>query len=508
MLYVKDVSIYLKKDNKKIIENLNFSLDEGDKIAIIGKEGNGKSTLLKAIYNKELIKDFAEIDGKVFNKNEIIFYLPQDLNDDMFIDKSAKELLHNFIPYEMFDYNLYFKYLNYFDLDYDLIENNSNFSKLSGGEKIKLMLVIGMMKNPTLILLDEPSNDLDIFSKETLKNFINSMHTPILFISHDVNLLKNTANGIVHLEILPNGSTRNTVEKIPYEEYVEKRDNLIYRQTKQAKKEKEEFDKQMEVFRMVKDKVQHRLRNTKAAPVGKNLKDKMRTIKSMEKRFDNKKSSMTKIPILENEIKLNFSNEVGLYNKKEIIDLNIEKLEIQGNTLSKDISLNIKAKDKICIIGKNGSGKSTLLKLIVKNLEDAGVKYFYMPQNYKEEIDLEISPIEFLSIKYDKDEFTKIGTSLGALGYDREEMLRPISTLSGGQICELYFTKMVLGDYDFLILDEPTRNLSPLSLNKIQRSLGQFNGGILAVSHDEEFIKLVFDQVYQLNEKGLELVNF
>lgn len=190
MLYVKDVSIYLKKDNKKIIENLNFSLDEGDKIAIIGKEGNGKSTLLKAIYNKELIKDFAEIDGKVFNKNEIIFYLPQDLNNDMFIDKSAKELLHNFIPYDMFDYNLYFKYLNYFDLDYDLIENNSNFSKLSGGEKIKLMLVIGMMKNPTLILLDEPTRNLSPLSLNKIQRSLGQFNGGILAVSHDEEFIK------------------------------------------------------------------------------------------------------------------------------------------------------------------------------------------------------------------------------------------------------------------------------------------------------------------------------
>lgn len=508
MLQVKNANIYLKKDNKKIIENLSFSLHEGDKFAIIGKEGNGKTTLLKSIYNKELIKDFAEFEGEIFNKNDIIYYLPQDFNDEMFNNKSANEVLFNFIPYEFFDYNEYFKYLNYFDLDFEIIENNTNFSKLSGGEKIKLMLVIGIMRNPTLILLDEPSNDLDIFSKEILKKFINSTKIPILFISHDENILSNTANGIIHLEILPDGSTRHTVDKISYEEYAKNRANSIIKQSKLAKKEKEEFDKQMQVFRMVKNKVEHRLRNTKSAPVGKSLKDKMRSIKSMEKRFDNKKNNMTQMPILEKEINLSFCDDVGLHNKKDIIDLNLDKLKIDGKTLSKNIYLRIKARDKICIIGKNGCGKSTLLKLIVSKLEDDRVNYFYMPQNYKEEINFEISAIEFLSTKHDKEELTRIGNYLGSLGYNREEMLRPISTLSGGQICELYFVKMVLGNYDFLILDEPTRNLSPLSLEKISKSLKMFNGGMICVSHDKDFIKLVFDKVYLLSEDGLNIIDF
>ncbi len=505
MLQIKNLNIYLKKDLKQLIDDFSFTISVNSKIALIGKEGNGKSTLLKAIYDINMVDEYAKVSGEINIKSEIISYLPQEFTREC-LEKSAKNILYEKYPLENFDYNSYYYYLNYFRLDEKIIDDNEKFKFFSGGEKIKFMLLLCMMKSPTILLLDEPSNDLDLNSLKLLEKFITDIKIPVLFISHDEHFLNMCANGIIHLENLTKNKTRHTIKNISYEEYIKERNHIICKQNQQAINDKKEFDKQMEIYRNIHNKIQRELRITKSDVVGKNLKDKMRSIKSMGKRFDKKEQTLTKKVVLETDINPIFSENVGNHNKKIILNLKLSNLKIENRILAKNIDLKIKGNEKICIVGENGVGKTTLIKKIISTLKKGTLKYYYMPQNYDNILDFNKNPIEFLSTTFTKEEKTKVSNYLGCLNYSRKEMLRPINTLSGGQKCELFFARMILGEYDFLILDEPTRNLSPLSANKIRKSLKNYNGGILAISHDLTFIKEVFDTVYIMTKDGLKEV--
>lgn len=130
-----------------------------------------------------------------------------------------------------------------------------------------------------------------------------------------------------------------------------------------------------------------------------------------------------------------------------------------------------------------------------------------MPQNYLEVIDMNKTPIEYLAQDTTKEEITKVRTYLGSLKFTVEEMNRPIAELSGGQVAKLYFSQLTSGEYEVLVLDEPTRNLSPLSGPEIRKTLAEFKGAIISVSHDRKYLEEVCDKIYLLNSEGLVEVN-
>ena len=157
--------------------------------------------------------------------------------------------------------------------------------------------------------------------------------------------------------------------------------------------------------------------------------------------------------------------------------------------------------------GENGVGKSTLLKLIWEELKERqDIVASYMPQNYADIIDYEMTPTEFLQVNCDKHTFTLALTYLGAMKFTRDEMVHKIGELSGGQKAKIIFLNMVLQKANVLILDEPTRNFSPLSAPVIRQSLIDFKGTIISVSHDRKYLDEVADYVYELSEDGLKLL--
>lgn len=506
MLQIKNLTIILREDNRVLFEDFSLNIGEGDKLALIGEEGNGKSILLKSIANTESVEEYCQVKGEIFANNEIIGYLPQTLAEE-FYKISTMDYLHSVIDIDYFDYNLFYRLLSEMSLDENLISHDVMLGTLSGGEKIKFLLLVEMLKQPTVLLLDEPSNDLDIESVQWLERFMQELDIPLIFVSHDNELLSNVANRIVHLELIYRRTqVKHTIARCTYKEYVNKRETFIENETKRANKEQEEFAKKQEKFRRLHDSVQHALRGTKDDLEGRNLKDKMHSVKSMEKYMDKEQSKLSKVPDFEEAIDIKFADEVMVPNGKVILEFSLPELRAGNKVLARNINLEIIGPEIICIIGKNGAGKSTLLKTLIDKLRSLNLKVGYMPQNYEELIDYDSNAIDFLASNGTKSEHTEISTILGSLKFKREDMLREIGKLSGGQKAKVFFTKMIMDKAEVLVLDEPTRNLSPLSQPEIIEALSNYSGCIIAVSHDRRFINEVFSKVYELDADGLHRV--
>ena len=187
-------------------------------------------------------------------------------------------------------------------------------------------------------------------------------------------------------------------------------------------------------------------------------------------------------------------------------------IDIKGITKSfgplqvlKGIDLHINKGEVVSIVGPSGAGKTTLLRKIADELlERSDIRAEYMPQNYEDMLDLDVTPVDFLNQSGDKEESTRIRTYLGSLKYTPDEMEHPIRELSGGQKAKVLLLKMSLSGANVLILDEPTRNFSPLSGPVIRKMIKDFKGAVISISHDRKYIDEVCDTRYELNAKGLK----
>ena len=496
MLEINNLTI--KIEERYIIKNLNLVLNKGDKLAIIGEEGNGKSTLLKCILG---ICDYADVNGTINFKENKIGYLKQSLTDN-----ELKLNVYDYLFEDENDYynkiNNFYKYLNLINLNDSIL--NQKVSTLSGGEKVKISILKLLLEDNDMLFLDEPTNDLDIETLDYLESFINNTNKPIIYVSHDETLLSKTANMILHIEqIKKKSECKYTLLKIDYDTYVNDRLRMIDKQTMVAKNEKREFNKKEERLKKVMDKVEREQSNiSRGDPHGARLlKKKMHSLKSQEKKLD--ETVLTEKPDVEEAINL-FFEDVNIPKNKIILDLNLDELKINNRVLSKNIKLNIIGSPHICIIGKNGVGKSTLIKIIYNELKNRNdIKVGYMPQNYEDILGKYDTVLDYISSSGYKDDITKARMLLGNIKFTKEEMTGKISDLSNGSKAKLFLIKLELDKCNVLILDEPTRNVSPLSNPVIREVLKKYTGCIISISHDRKYINEVIDTLYELTENGL-----
>lgn len=501
MLEIKNLSIVI--NFRTIINNLSFTINKNDKMAIIGEEGNGKSTLLKVIFGD---CDYAEVTGTINNNNKTIGYLEQNLREE-YLNISVMEYLFNDQQDYYFKMDILYKVLDDLKLNANLLEVRL-IKKLSGGEKVKIQLLKILLNNPDILILDEPTNDLDIETLNWLEEFINNTNNPIIFVSHDETLLSKTANMILHLELLKRKSeSKYSIMRMGYDEYISRRTLQLNKTTQISKKEKDEFEKQTEKLTKIRNKVEHQQNIiSRSDPHGaKMLKRKMKSIKSQENRIRGKE--LTEIPDYEESINY-FFDPVEIPNRKEILKLDIDTLKVENRILAENIKLDVIGPEKVVIIGKNGVGKTTLLKQIYKTLVNRqDIIVGYMPQNYDEVLNEFETPIDFLINSGDKEEISLIRSYMGNMKFTREEMAGKITDLSGGSKAKLILLKFILKNCNVLILDEPTRNISPLSNPVIRKSLIDFKGVIISISHDRKYIKEVCNSIYIMTVKGLEKSN-
>ena len=504
MMQIKKLTLTHKKDLRVILEDFQLVLNDGDKAVIIGEEGNGKSTLLKWMYDPALTEDYIESTGERIIGKERLGYLPQELPEA----EKTKTVYEYFYEKEKF-WDQTPKDLavlaRKFGLTEEFFYRDQQMSELSGGEKVKAQMMRLLMEDVTVLLLDEPSNDIDLATLELLEKLIREWEHIVVFISHDETLIENTANMVIHIEqIVRKTKSRYTVAKLPYRTYVEERLQNFGRQEQKAQSDRREKALRDEKYRKVYQSVQNALSNcSRQAPsVAKNLKDKMHTVKAMNRRFEKEDARMTEMPEQEEAI---YFQPAG----KTVIEYQLPKLETPDGerVLAENITLKIRGPEKICIVGPNGAGKTTLLKKIAAELKEReDLRVDYMPQNYEDQLDLSMTPVDFLDSTGEKSERTKIRTYLGSLKYTADEMDHPIRELSGGQKAKVLLLKMSLGNANVLILDEPTRNFSPLSGPVIRKMLREFPGAIISISHDRKYIGEVCGKEYLLEKDGLRLI--
>lgn len=496
MFEIKDLNIKIK--NRYFIKDLSLVLNKKDKLAIIGEEGNGKSTLLKSILG---ICDYASVEGKIDCKGNRIGYLEQAVSYE-----NLSKKVYDFLFDDDNDYyekvNDFYSYLKMIHLEDNVLEQT--ICTLSGGEKVKVGILKLLINGYDILFLDEPTNDLDMETLEWLEDFINHTDKPIVYVSHDEVLLSNTANMILHLEqIKKKTDVRHTLLRTSYDTYVEERIRGIQKQAQIAGKEKKEFRKKQEKLSQVMQKVEHQ-QNTisRGDPHGARLlKKKMHSLKSQERKLDS--TELTEIPDVEEEISFSFESAI-IPKTKKILSLDRKELKVEGKVLSRNIKLDIIGNVHLCIIGKNGVGKSTLMKEIYEELKNRDdIKVGYMPQTYEDTLSHYEYVLDFLCPNGDKDSITKVRMYLGNMKFTREEMIGKIANLSNGTKAKLFLMKLVLEKCNVLLLDEPTRNVSPLSNPVIRKVLSEFKGTIISVSHDRKYIEEVIDSLYTLTRDGL-----
>lgn len=504
MLQVSHLTVTHMKDLRTLFSDLSFTLSGQERLAVIGEEGDGKSTLLKMIASWPAYPDYCLVQGSIAAPSERIAYLPQESETPCL---PVVEYCQAYAGFQDAAWEDLASACRKVGLSVDLPYAVTPFSSLSGGERIKLRLMLLFLSSPTMLLLDEPTNDLDIQALDTLENILLTCRLPCLYVSHDEHLLDHTAQRILHLEsIHGRAEPRWTLANIPYTEYMAGRADALRQQESAFQMEKRERRIRDEKMQRIEQAVDHAQASiSRRDPHGSRLlKKKMKAVKSLEHRYAREDEQMTERPNIEWAIDASWMQSIHIPDGKRILSLDLPGLAVPGRTLCGNIRLFIRGNEHVFITGNNGCGKTTLLHLILQRLaEESGLKVGYMPQHYEEELPDDVTPIEFLHRDGTKESLTKLRSYLGAFRFTREEMFHPVSLLSGGQKAKLLVLRLILDESEILVLDEPTRNLSPLSAPVLRSMLNAFPGCLICVTHDRTLLSQAEGRILSLDADGL-----
>lgn len=511
----------------KIFENVTFDIKTKDRIGLIGRNGTGKSTLLKIIAGYE---DYQS--GQVFMKKGLtVGYLSQipsyeDNNTVLDVLNEAFENLHE-IKKEMdkiektFDclagdelqaaiykysslhdsyelaggYNINEKINRIlFGLEISESMQRMEFNKLSGGEKTKIVLGKILLEEPELLLLDEPSNHLDIKSVEWLEGYLSTYSGTIVAVSHDRYFLDRVVNKIVELE-----SDGAQIYFGNYSKYVAEKELRFLQAMKDYENQQNKIKKMEEQIQRY--RIWGEMRDSdKMYKRAKELEKRLEKIDKLDKPFIDKRTANFKIISVE---------RTG----KEVIKVSgIEKT--YDKKLFRDVSFTLFFNDSMCILGENGTGKTTILKIILNEDEpDSGdvkigsnVKIGYLSQEVSFDNE-DVSIVDYFSYYYGIS-LREARTELAKILFTGEDVFKRINTLSGGEKSRLKLGMLMYENVNTLILDEPTNHLDIESREVLEESLINYAGTLLFVSHDRYFVDKIATCIGELENKEFKLYNF
>ncbi len=520
MIAVSNIELHFS--GRVMFDQISFLINDNDKIGLTGRNGAGKSTLLK------VLKGLQNIDGGdiMYPKGTIIGYLPQELHSQSTLTvmnetKKAFELAMKYADekenimhqmetrtdYESDDYMELINRLGEVEhqieihdgyavneqtervlkgLGFEPADFEKEMKTLSGGWQMRVELAKILLLKPDLILLDEPTNHLDIESVLWLETFLKEYPGAIMMVSHDRSFLDNITGRTI--EVI-NGNIDDY--NAPYTRYIdlrkERREQQINAQ-KNQQREIAQIERNIDRFRAKASKA------TFAQSLIKKL-DKMDIIEveeenlsAMNLRFPHAQPS-GKVVVEAEHISKN-------YGEKLVID---------------DQSFQINRGDKIAFVGKNGMGKTTLTRILVDGLQHEGkftlgynVTVGYYAQHAADSMDGNDTVLDVVDRVAVGDIRTKLRDMLGAFLFKGDDVFKKVKVLSGGEKGRLALCKMILEPRNFLVLDEPTNHLDMMSKEILKNALNQFDGTVIIVSHDRDFLHGLTNKTFEFTKDGIK----
>ena len=520
MLNIHNLSISFQGDY--LFEDITFKLSPGDRIGLIGKNGAGKSTLLK-ILSKELEPDSGQIAA---DKNLSFGFLKQDidfvygrtvLQESYEAFKEIKVLeakmetinlqLAERTDYESESYNQLMIDLNDVQHQYEIIGGynyqgdtekillglgfkREDFNKLtdtfSGGWRMRIELAKLLLQNNDILLLDEPTNHLDIESIIWLENFLKNYSGAVVIVSHDKMFLDNVTNRTIEISL---GRIYDYPK--PYSKYLVLRNEIKEQQLaaqKNQQKQIEQTEKLIEKFRAKASK----------ATMAQSLIKKLDRIDRIEVDEDDN-SVMT----------LNFP--ISITPGKVVVQAENVAKSYDDNHVLSDVNLMIERDTKTAFVGQNGQGKSTLAKIIVGEIKHQGslklghnVQIGYFAQNQAEYLDGSKTVLDTMIDAANESNRSKVRDILGSFLFRGDEVEKYVRVLSGGERNRLALAKLMLQPLNVLIMDEPTNHLDIKSKNVLKEALKKFEGTLVLVSHDRDFLQGLTNKVYEFKDQKIK----
>ena len=520
MLNIHNLSVSFA--GEYLFEEISFKLISGDRVGLIGKNGAGKSTLLKLL-SKEMELD----SGSIASEKDIkIGFLKQDIDLEKgrtvldeayqaFTEIKRLELKQNEINLKLsertdYESKSYFELISELSdvtdryeliggynyqgqtekilqgLGFNRLDFNKNTDTFSGGWRMRIELAKLLLQNNDLLLLDEPTNHLDIESIIWLEQFLKTFPGAVVIVSHDKMFLNNVTNRTIEISL-----GRIYDFNKPYSKYLILR-NEIKEQQISAKKNQEKQIQQTE--RLIE---KFRAKASKAS-MAQSLIKKIEKIDRIE--VDKDDTSVMKL-------RFNVSVNPG----KIIAEIEALSKSYDTNHVFTDINLLIERGSKIAFVGQNGQGKSTLAKIMVGDLEATGlmklghnVQIGYFAQNQAEFLDGKKTVLDTMIDAANETNRRKVRDILGSFLFQGDDVDKYVRVLSGGERNRLALAKMLLQPFNVLVMDEPTNHLDIKSKNVLKQALRNFDGTLVLVSHDRDFLQGLTNKVYEFKDQKIK----
>lgn len=519
MLNIHNLSVSF--GGEYLFEEISFRLNGGDRVGLIGKNGAGKSTLLKL-----LSKDMSLDSGTIAIEKDIrIGFLRQDIDFELgrtvleesyqaFVELKALELKLDEINHQLAERTDY-ESEGYNQLMIDLSDITNHFEILGGynyeGETEKILLGLGfkredfnkktetfsggwrmrielaklLLQSNDVLLLDEPTNHLDIESIIWLEQFLTNYAGAVVIVSHDKMFLDNVTNRTIEISL-----GRIYDYNKPYSKYLVLRDEIKQQQMNALKNQEREIQ---QAERLIE---KFRAKSSKA---------------SMAQSLIKKLDKMDRIEVDEDDnsvMKLRFP--ISITPGKVVTEIEDLSKSYGDNHVLSNINLLLERDSKTAFVGQNGQGKSTLAKIMVGEIEHQGhlklghnVQIGYFAQNQAEYLDGSKTVLDTMIDSANEKNRSKVRDILGSFLFRGEEVDKYVKVLSGGERNRLALAKMLLQPFNVLVMDEPTNHLDIKSKNVLKQALQNFEGTLILVSHDRDFLQGLTNKVYEFKDQKI-----